>query len=137
MAKGYATDVQSALRTYLKSKTEITNLVGHRIVDEAPEGIVLPYIQFGRITYRPDDTDGTLGAIVTVGLEVHSRPEVGRIEAQNICEVLQDVLHRQPEILVLQDHTALEVEVLTFVVVRKPDGATYLGTLALDVHLDA
>ena len=138
MAKGYATDVQAALRTYLKTQIAITGLVGHRIVDQATDKTALPYIQFGLITPRPDDTDGTLGAIVLVGLEVHSRPEWGRAEAQAICEALQGVLHRQPEALALalEAHTVSEIEVLTYVVTKKPDGATYLGTLALEIHLD-
>ena len=137
MADGYSTGVQAALRTALVADAGVAALVAGRVVDEPREDVVFPYIRFGTITPLNDDTDGARGASVTVGLEVHSRPIAGKIEAARVCEAINDALHRRPEVVTVAGYTVVDVEVQTWTVTRKSDGASYVGTLALQVQLSA
>ncbi|MGR3498776.1 MAG: DUF3168 domain-containing protein [Limimaricola soesokkakensis] len=133
----YATATQAAIRAALVADAGVAALVGDRVVDEPAEGIAFPFIRFGTITPRPDDTDATLGAQVAVGIEAHSRPEAGRIEATRILEAVAAALHRRPEILDLGALHAFEIEVQTWTVTRDGDGQSYTGTLALDLTICA
>lgn len=137
MAKGYSLAVMAALRAALVADPGVAALVGDRIVDEPAEGIAFPYVRFGAIDPIADDTDGAQGAQVQVGLEAHSRPVAGRVEALAICEALNAALHRRPEVLAAEGHTVSEIEVQTWTATRAADGASYIGTLALVVSLDA
>lgn len=136
MSDGEATAVMAGLRAALVADAGVAALVGNRIVDEPRESIALPFIRFGNLEPRSDDTDGAQGAIVQTGLVVHSRPETGRVEAARICEAVKAALHRQPEAVTAAGFTVTEIEVQTWVVERMSDGATYRGRLALEVHLD-
>lgn len=137
MADAYDLAAMAALRAVLTADADLAALVGDRIVDEPADGIALPYVRFGAIEPRADDTDGRLGAVVGVGLEIHSRPLAGRVEAARICGAIAAALHRQPEALTLEGLTCSEIEVLTWTVGRAGDGVTYLGRMALDVSIDA
>lgn len=137
MADGYVTATMAGLRAALLADAAVAALVGARVVDEPRPDIQLPYIRFGRLEPVADDTDLTRGAIVQVGLEVHSRPQAGRVEAARVCEAIQAALHRRPEALAVAGFQVCEVEVQTWAVDRGKDGATYEGRVALEVHLDA
>jgi hypothetical protein len=137
MANDYATGVHLALIAALRAAPEVSDLVADRIVDEPADGIAFPYIRLGRIEPVADDTDGTQGALVSVGLEVHSRPTAGRVEATMICQAISLALHRKPEALAIPGLAVSEIEVQTYVVLRAPDGKSYEGTMALQVSLDA
>jgi uncharacterized protein DUF3168 len=137
VADGYVTAVMAGLRAALIADAGVAALVGDRVVDEPRADITLPYVRFGLITPVADDTDGTLGAAVTVGLEAHSRPTAGRVEAARICEAMQVALHRQIGAVSVAGYTVVEIEVQTWSIARQPDGASYLGTLSLEMRLDA
>ena len=133
----YITATMAGLRAALLADAGLVALVGQRVVDEPATSIAFPYVRFGRIEPVQDDTDGTLGGIVQVGLEVHSRPEAGgRTEAARICGAIRAALHRQ-DTLTVPDFTLSEIEVQTWTVERLQDGASYEGRVALQVHLDA
>lgn len=135
MADGYANATQAGLRAALVADPTLAGLVAGRVVDEPAPDILLPYVRFGVITPTPDDTDGAAGARVTVGLEVHSRPMVGRVEAQAICEAIWAALHQRPEVVTIAGYSVTEIECQVFSVTRAADGATYAGTLSLAVDL--
>lgn len=137
MADGYDLAAMAALRAALTADAALVDLIGNRVVDEPTRDLPLPYVRFGAIEPRADDTDGRLGAIVGVGLEVHSRPNAGRTEAARICGLIAAALHRRPEALALEGYTCSEIEVLTWTVGRAADGVTYLGRMAIDVSIDA
>lgn len=137
MVDGEMTATMAGLRAALIANEPLAALIGARVVDEPKPGITLPYIRFGRITPQSDDTDGAQGAIVQVGLVVHSRPNAGRIEAARICEAMKAALHRRPEDVTVAGFEVCDVLVQTWTVDRGKDGATYEGRLALEVHLDA
>lgn len=137
MADGYVTATMAGLRAALVADPGLADLVAGRVVDEPQPGIAFPYVRFGRLEPVADDTDHALGAIVQVGLEVHSRPAAGRVEAARICEAIQAALHRRPEDVTVAGFQVCEIEVQTWAVDRGKDGATYEGRVALEVHLAA
>lgn len=137
MSDGPATACQAALRAALVADLDLAALVGARVLDEPPSNVVLPYVRFGQLTPAPDDTDGAAGWIVQVGLEAHSRPAAGRVEAARIMERIAAALHRRPQVLAVAGYTATECEVQTWTVTRAADGVSYVGTLALEIHLDS
>lgn len=136
MADHYANAAQAGLRAALVADAGVSALVGARVVDDPAAGLALPYIRFGRITPRPDDTAATRGAFVLVGLEIHSRPASGRVEAQAIAGAIWAALHRRPEDITCAPFGVVEVECLTTSVDRAGDGATYAGTLAVELRLE-
>jgi hypothetical protein len=120
----------------LIADASVAVLVGGRVVDHPRENIEFPYIRFGRIEWRGDDTDHTRGALIQVGLKIHSRPKAGKVEASHICEAIEKALHLKPEALTVEGFNVVEVEVQTWGVTRERDGASYEGHLALQVQLD-
>ena len=137
MADGYMTAAMAAIRAALVADPDVSAFVGDRVVDEPRENIIFPYIRFGLITPVPDDTDGTRGQKITMGLEAHSRPIAGRIQAGRMCEAIAAALHKRPEALTVAGFTVTEIQVQTWAVYRKSDGATYEGKLSLEVRLEA
>jgi hypothetical protein len=126
------------LRAALIADAGVSALVADRVVEDPRQNIAFPYIRFGNLDLREDDTDHTRGAVVAVGLEVHSRPDPGgRIEALTICEAIQAALHKRPAEIASEGFAPWEVEVAGFTVTRAPDGATFLGTVSVLVSLDA
>lgn len=138
MDEAVFTETWAALRAALAADAAVTALVpADRILDHVPEAVAFPYIRLGTLEPRPDDTDGTQGAIAQVGLEVHSRPEYGRTEAAQICGRIAKALHRKPEALTVAGYDVTDTQVQTWVVDRAPDGVTWQGTVALEVMLQA
>nr|WP_240932089.1 DUF3168 domain-containing protein [Sedimentitalea sp. CY04] len=116
---------------------DVAALVGSRVVDQPRENIEFPYIRFGQIEWRGDDTDHTRGALVQVGLKIHSRPKAGKVEALRICETVAQALHLKPEAMTVEGFNVVEVEVQTWFVKRASDGVSYEGHMALQVQLDS
>ncbi len=137
MSDGSLTATMAGLRAALVADATLAALVADRVVDEPRPDIAFPYVRFGRLEPVADDTDATLGEIIQVGLEIHSRPTAGRVEAARICEAIKAALHRKPEDLTVAGFSVCEINVQTWAVDRGKDGATYEGRLALEVHLDA
>lgn len=137
MGDDFAIKSWAGVRAALLADAGVAALVGARVVDEPGAGIALPYIRLGRLEPVADDTDGTQGALVQMGLEAHSRPlSGGRIEALRICEAMRAALHRRPDLVTVTGANVCEVEVQTFTATRAADGSTYLGILALAITLD-
>lgn len=136
MADGYMTAAMAGLRAALVADAGVAALVAGRVVDEPRADITLPYVRFGRITPLADDTDGTTGAALTIGLVAHSRPVAGRIEAARICEAIQAALHRQPGAVTVAGFNVVEIEVQTWAIDPPRDGASYRGTVSLEMRLD-
>lgn len=137
MADDEITGTMKALRAALLSDVDLVSIIGDRIVDEPKPDITFPYIRFGVIAPQSDDTDNTVGSIVQVGLEVHSRPNAGRFEAAQICSRIKRVLHRRPDLLEYSEFDVCDLLVQTWSVDRAKDGASYEGRVALEIHLDA
>ena len=132
--RDHGAEAMAAVRAALVADAGVSALVAGRVVDEPAETIEFPYIRFARVEVARDDTDGATGAIVQMGLEVHSRPVAGRIEASTICGKISPALHRGASEVSLLGLWDLEVQ--TWFVERASDGASYLGRLALQLRLD-
>ena len=137
VADGYMTATMAGLRAALIADATIGPMLPGGVVDEPQSDIAFPYVRFGNLEVVEDDTDGTLGAIVQVGLEVHSRPVAGRTEAAQICETLATALHRNAIAVWIVEYLITDILVQTWTVDRAKDGASYEGRIALEVHLDA
>ena len=132
----YVSATMAGLRAALIADAGVAALVGDRGVDEPREGLAFPYVRFGLVEPTQDDTDGSTGALVQVGLEVHSRPVAGRVEAAQICGALKAALHRREDAVAVPGFTLVEIEVQTWAIERASDGASYEGVLALQMRLD-
>lgn len=136
MADGETTATRRGLVALLTADAGVAALVAGRVVDEPGDGIALPYVRIGRIETDPDDTDGRLGYSVTAGLEVHSRPEAGHVEAERVLEAVRRALHRRPAAITVAGFIVTEIEALAGGVDRAGDGRTYAGALAVELTLD-
>src|SRR5690606_3291118 len=96
MADSYALALQKGVVAALKANAGVSALVGARVYDEPPQKPVLPYIRLGNIVPRPLRTDGKQAARVNFGIEVHSRPDAGRVEATQIAEAVVAALDEAP-----------------------------------------
>lgn len=131
----FSLPLQAGLRAALVADANVTALVGQRIYDEPPEGVVFPYIRFGDFEPTSEDTDTTEGAFVNFGIEVHSRPGAGRVECASITETVREALHRQEEAVSVAG--LVELIWLTHAVTRASDGASYVGTLAFRALIES
>lgn len=138
MANDYATQAMSGIRAILISDPNFNIAVPGGVSEDPLPSVALPHVRYGRVEVPADDTDGTQGADVQMGLEVHTRPgDGGRVQALRICQIISLILHRQPEKLILTDLHAVDVEVQTFSARRATDGETHSATLAMRVQLQA
>lgn len=128
----------AGVRAALLADAGVAALVGARVVDEPGPDIGLPYIRLRSVEPVPDDTDGAAGYVLTMGLEVHSRPDIrGKTEATRITGAIRNALHRRPDLVPVVGFGLWEIEFLTALVERARDGATYEGRVALELRLDA
>lgn len=95
---GYALSLQKAVRAALLADADLASLISTRMYDEPPENVTYPYARFGSIVADTDDTDGSLGSVLSFTIEAYSRV-TGRVEASRIVEAVRAALHRQEETL--------------------------------------
>jgi len=91
---GYALSLQKAVRAALLADADLASLISTRLYDEPPENVTYPYARFGSIVADTDDTDGSLGSVLSFTIEAYSRV-TGRVEASRIVEAVRAALHRQ------------------------------------------
>lgn len=137
MSDDVASAVQAAVRAVLLADPALAAEIGTFVFDEVPDNRPPPYLRFGRIEPARDDTDGCLDWTVTLGIEAHTRPGSGRIEAQRLCGLVSGILHRQGDALSVPGWAVWDVESDTFAVTQLSDGKTYLGTVAAVISLSA
>lgn len=135
--KGPALAVMSGLRAALRADPDLTALISGRVVDEPRKNQAFPYVRFGRIDVKSDDTSGHIAYSVTIGLEAHSRPIAGRVEATAICEAMSELLHRKPEAVTLAGFNLWDLQAQAMSATPASDGASYVGVLALRLKFDA
>lgn len=113
----------------------LSGLVAGRVYDEPPEPPTYPYVRVGQIEVGIVPTDGRTAWQVTFGVEAHSRPVAGRVEATRIVESIVNALEDA------------DMEVVgfglawcffqTFTVNRAEDGQSYVAIAAFEAMLDA
>jgi hypothetical protein len=130
---GFDLRAQAWTRAALIASADVAALIGDRVVDEPEADIAFPYVRIKSAEFSPDDTDKTRGAVVQVGLVVHSRPDAGgKTEAMRICWAIYEALHFEPEAATITGGP-YEARVQTWIVERAKPGAGYEGRLALEL----
>lgn len=135
MPDGAALALQAALITAMEASVEVTALVDDRIYDEPPDSPQLPYIRLGAIEPLPARTTCGNGKRILFGIEAHSRPNSGRVEATRICEALEVLFDGNPASLSLSGHRVSSLDYQTQTTGRENDGKTYLGIIAFQAMI--
>ena len=136
MADGFALALQKGLRAALVADADITALVAGRIYDEPPQPVTFPYVRFGNINPNAFDTDTSLGALVDVSIEAHSRSPSGRVEATQIAEAVRAALHRQETAITVTGFTLVELIFEVISVTRDNEGRGYTAVVLLQAMLE-
>ena len=122
---GFALELQKGVRSALKANSSVNSLVGTRIYDEPPNNVTYPYIRFGTIEPRTNDTDQSTGAAVVLNIEAYSNQTPGRVEATQIAEAIRATLHRSETSITLTGFHLIELICETYFVDRDSVGRGY------------
>ena len=136
MADGPALAMQLAIVAALRASGSVAALVGSRIYDEPPDGAVLPYVRLGAIEPLPQRSTGTDGVRLMFGIEAHSRPTAGRVEATRICEAVVALFDGATQALAPIGYRVVSLEWMTQTTGRDDDGKTYLGITAFQALIE-
>lgn len=137
MADGPAVALQKAVIDALRAAPAIKAAVGPRVVDEPVPSIALPYIRLGNLDLRPFRTDGCAGWTALFSIEVHSRPNSGRIEAARIAGLVIATLDERAAFIAVAGFRLAWLKFVTSTTTRADDGKTYLSIAAFEAVLDA
>jgi hypothetical protein len=135
VADGPALAWQAAVIARLKADATVAALVGARVYDEPPQDAVFPYIRLGAVEVDIVPTDGRTAWLLTFGVEAHSRPVAGRVEATRLAETIVAALEDADV-----DVTGFRLAwcfFQTFTVNRAGDGQSYAAIIAFEAMLDA
>lgn len=133
MADGPALALQAALVARLKADAGVAALVGARVHDEPPQDVVLPFVRIGDIEVAPLRMDCHTDWTLTFGIEVHSRPVAGRVEATRIAEAVVTAVDGAA--LSIVGFTCDWCWFVTQVVSRQADGKSYLARVVFEAAL--
>lgn len=136
MAEFPALPFQQAVVARLRGAAAVAELVGDRVYDEPPHKGRLPLIRLGNVDWYPLPTDGCDAWRVLHVVEVHSRPDAGRVEAMAIAAAIIATLDRQEALLTVPGHVVSWHEMLTCTVDGMPDGKTYQASISFEAVLD-
>lgn len=136
MAADFALPLQAAIRAALVADAGVAALVAARIYDEPPSGVTFPYVRFGDIVTDAFDTDSTEGALVQVGLVVHSNSASGRVEAAQIVGAIKTALHRQETAVTVAGFTLVELIFQTYSTTRNSEGRGYTAIVSMRAMLE-
>jgi hypothetical protein len=136
MADGFALALQKGLRAALISNLGVSAIVSTRIYDEPPQPVAFPYIRFVSIAPNAFDTDTTLGSLVDLRIEAHSRSASGRVEATQMAEAIRAALHRQEESVVVAGHNLVELIFEGIFVTIDTDGRGHTAVVLLQAMLE-
>lgn len=133
MADGPALALQAALVARLKADVGVSALVGTRIYDEPAQSVSYPYIRIDNFDVDPLRMDGHTDFTVTFGIEGHSRPVAGRVEATRIAEAMVVALDGAD--LIVTGFTCDWCWFVTQTVNRATDGKSYVATVVFEASL--
>jgi hypothetical protein len=135
VADGPALAWQAAVIARLKADAAVAVLVSGRVYDEPPQDAVFPYVRFGRAEVEIVPTDERTAWRITFGIEAHSRPVAGRVEATRLIDAVVAALE-DSEVSVTGFGLAW-CFFQTFTVDRANDGRSYVALAAFEAMLDA
>lgn len=134
MADGPTLALRKAVIAALLADSGVAALVGTRVHDEPPQGVVFPYCRFGNADQTALRMDCHTDDDVAFSIECHARPEGAdqsthpRVQAERLAHAVRVAL----------DQAALEIEgysldwldYQTQAVARAADGRSYVATVA-------
>lgn len=134
MADSYALALQKALVAALKADSGISGLVSTRVYDQPPQSAARPYIRIGNIAPRPLRTDCGSAANITFGIEAHSRPRAGRVNATKCAEAIVAALDNAD--LTVSGFDLVQLHWQGQNVTQDADGTSYTAVVLFDALLD-
>ena len=135
MADSFALALQKTLISKLKNDSGVKGLVASRVYDEPPQSATLPLIRLGALVTVPLRSDCGSAADIDFSIEVHSRPNSGRVEATRIAEAVVAALDTKD--LNIDGFSAVKTHWQGTVVSRDPDGESYIAVLTFETILEA
>lgn len=84
-------ELQGAIVARLKAHAPLTAIVGQRVYDAVPSGMVFPYVSLGPSDEISDDADCIDGFEITMQIDCWSRT-VGYVEARRIADAVRAAL---------------------------------------------
>lgn len=137
MADDFGLALQKGIRAALVADAGVAALISARVYDEPPQDVAFPYARFGSIEPSAFDTDTTEGAIVTIGIEAHSRSASGRVEAVRIAEAIKKALHRKESSVSVAGHNLVELIFQTYSATRDDEGRGYTAVVLFQAMLES
>ena len=135
MSDGFALALQKGVRATLVANSAVTGLVSTRVYDEPPTSVTYPFVRFGNITPNADDTDGSIGAEVSMNIEAFSQA-TGRVEATQVAEAVRAALHRQESSVTVTGFNLIEMRCDNYVVSRNSDDRGHTASIIMTAMLE-
>ena len=135
MSDGFALALQKGIRAALVANSEVTSYVSGRVFDEPPTSVTYPFIRFGNITPNADDTDGSIGAEVSMNIEAFSQA-TGRVEATQVAEAVRAALHRSESSVTVTGFNLIELRCDQYVVTRNSDDRGHTASVIITAMLE-
>lgn len=126
-------EIQAALVARLKAVAGVTDLIGTRVYDRAPQDVTFPYIAIGDVFDAPFDAVDLRGQETVVRLDVWSRAP-GRVECRRILAAANAALHWHD--LAISAGTLVLCRISGRRDMLDPDGETSHGVLDLSIITD-
>ncbi len=132
----YAQALQKGVADALKADAGVAALVGSRVYDEPPQGVTFPYVRLGNVDAYPLRSQCGSAADMVFSVEVHSRPNSGRVEATRIAEAVVDAMNENEAAVTVAGFTLVYLHWVTTTVGRDDDGESYAAIVAFNARLD-
>ena len=135
MSDGFALALQKGVRTALVADSTLSSYVSGRVFDEPPTNVAFPFVRFGNITPNAEDTDGSIGAEVSMNIEAFSQA-TGRVEATQVAEAIRAALHRQESSVTVTGFNLIELRCDNYVVTRNSDDRGHTASVIITALLE-
>lgn len=127
-------ELQGAVVARLKADTATIAIVGSRVYDSVPGGVVFPYVSLGPSDELSDDADCITGLDITLQIDCWSRAP-GFPEVRRLADAVRRVLHGYEfelpvNALVLFEHRQTRY-------FRDPDGLTSHAAMTFMAFIEA
>lgn len=113
--------IQSAVVMTLKANASVAAIVAARVYDLPPPSPVKPYVTIGEIQMLPDKADCIDGAELAIPIHGWSQTS-STVQVKQLGAAIIDAL--DDEVIAIQGHRAVILELEQVQYVRDPDGIT-------------
>lgn len=124
--------LQRAIVTRLKADDDVKALVDLKIYDDVPPAAQMPYVSFGSSQKISQDAECIIGDECFQQVDVWTR-EPGSATNKAIAGIIKAALH---QVTTTQDGLTFEINHVTTIHSRDPDGVTSHGVLSFRAEID-